>query len=141
MDQPVARVEILIEAPPERVWAAMTAEASPMFMGARMETDWRPGSGYTLRGAWNGNAFTDYGTIETAAPGKELSFTHWSRTPQPPETYNAVSYRLEPVGASTRVTLSQFQRGKAKALDDKTRDEFRKTWTIMLEGLKRAIEG
>ena len=76
MDSPVVEVDTTIAAPPDKVWAAMTNTQSPMFMGATMETDWRPGSSYTLRGEWNGNAFTDYGKIETAEPGKELSFTH-----------------------------------------------------------------
>lgn len=141
MEQPVVEVETLINAAPDRVWSAMTAKQSPMFMGASMDTDWRPGSAYTLEGEWNGNAFTDYGKIETSLPGKELSFTHWSKTPEPPESYNAVRYRLEPVGASTRVTLSQFQRGKAQPVEDKTKAEFKKTWSMMLEGLKKAAEG
>ena len=141
MDEPVVEVETLVNATPDRVWSAMTAKQSPMFMGATMETDWRPGSGYTLSGEWNGKAFTDYGKIEASMPGKELSFTHWSKTPEPPESYNAVRYRLEPVGASTRVTLSQFQRGKAQMLDDKAKAEFKKNWSMMLDGLKTAAEG
>ena len=78
------------------MWAAITNKTSPMFMGATMDTDCKPGSKYTLKGEWNGNAFTDYGAIETAEPGKELTFTHWSKTPQPPQSYNAVRVRIAP---------------------------------------------
>jgi uncharacterized protein YndB with AHSA1/START domain len=141
MEQPVVEVDTLIDAEPAKVWAAMTNKQSPMFMGATMETDWRPGSRYTLRGEWNGNSFTDYGEIETAEPGKELSFTHWSKTPEPPESYHLVRYLLAPVGTRTRVTLDQFDRGKPQNIDDKTRAEFRKNWTMMLDGLKKAAEG
>lgn len=141
MDEPVVEVHATIDAPPDAVWAAMTKTDSPMFMGARMETDWRPGSRYTLRGEWNGNAFTDYGEIETAERGRELSFTHWSKTPEQPESYNFVRYRIAPDGKGSRVTLAQFGRGKPKDFDDKTRAEFRKNWTMMLDGLKKAAEG
>ncbi len=140
MDEPVVEVETIIEATPETVWTAMTNRKSPMFMGATMETDWRPGSKYTLRGEWNGNAFTDYGVIETAEPRKELSFTHWSRTPEPPESYNAVRVRIAPEGAGSKVTLAQLGRGTAQDFDDTTKAEFRKNWAMMLDGLKQAAE-
>jgi hypothetical protein len=39
------------------------------------------------------------------------------------------------------VTLDQFDRGKPQNIDDKTRAEFRKNWTMMLDGLKKAAEG
>ena len=45
-----------------------------------------------------------------------------------------------PEGAGTKVTLTQFQRGKTKVFDDKTKDEFRRNWTMMLAGLKQAAE-
>ena len=141
IDSPVVEVETQIAASPDKVWAAMTNTKSPMFMGATMDTDWEPGSKYTLHGEWNGKAFTDYGEIESAVPAKELSFTHWAKTPEPPESYNAVRYRLQAEGKGTRVTLAQFARGKAQSFDDKTKAEFKKNWTMMLEGLKKAVEG
>ena len=140
IDAPVVEVSTHIAAPPDKVWAAKTNPQSPMFMGATMETDWEPGSKYTLRGEWNGTAFTDYGEIESAVPGKELSFTHWSKTPETPQSYNAVRYQLRPDGDGTRVTLAQFARGEPQSFDDKTKAEFKKNWTMMLEGLKKAAE-
>ena len=141
MDEPVVSVDTTINASPDEVYAAMTQTKSPMFMGATMDTDWKPGSKYTLKGEWNGIAFTDYGAIETAVPGRELSFTHWSKTPEPPESYNAVRVTLVPSGTGTKATLAQLARGKPQPVDDKTRAEFRKNWAMMLEGLKKAAEG
>ena len=141
MDEPVVEVETRIAAMPEKVWAALTAKQSPMFMGATMDTDFQPGSPYTLHGEWQGRPFTDYGRIETAVPGKELSFTHWSKTPEPPESYNAVRYRIAADGTGSKVTLAQFQRGKHQSFDDKTGAEFKKNWSMMLDGLKKAAEG
>ena len=86
MDKPVVEVDTTINADAAKVWSAMTHKTSPLFMGATMDTDFKPGSKYTLHGEWNGNKFTDYGAIETAEPNRELSFTHWSKTPAPPES-------------------------------------------------------
>ena len=141
MDEPVVEVETRIAAKPDKVWGAMTAKKSPMFMGATMDTNWQPGSPYTLKGEWQGRPFTDYGQIEIALPGRELSFTHWSKTPEPPESYNAVRYQIFPDGAGSKVTLTQFQRGKPQQFDDKAKAEFRKNWAMMLDGLKKAAEG
>jgi uncharacterized protein YndB with AHSA1/START domain len=140
MEKSVVEVETHIAAKPDEVWAAMTNRQSPMFMGATMDTDWKPGSGYVLKGEWEGRGFTDYGKIETALPGRELSFTHWSKTPDPPESYNAVRYQIVPDGSGSRVTLAQFQRGKELQLDDKTKAEFKKNWSMMLDALKAAAE-
>lgn len=140
-DTPVVETEKTIHAPPAKVWAALTQKKSPMFMGATMDTDFKPGSHYTLKGEWNGNAFTDYGDIETAVKDKELTFTHWSKTEKPPESYNAVRITLTPTDSGTKATLSQMQRGKTQHFDDKQKAEFRKNWAMMLDGLKTAAEG
>lgn len=140
MDEPVVEVDTVVNASPDKVWAAITNRESPMFMGATMDTDFKPGSKYTLKGEWNGNAFTDYGAIETAEPGKELSFTHWSKTPSPPESYNAVRVRIAPEGKGSKVSLAQLARGKPQSFDDKQKAEFKKNWTMMLDGLKKAAE-
>ena len=140
MDEPVVEVETVVNAAPQKVWTAMTSRKSPMFMGATMDTDWKPGSKYTLHGDWNGNAFTDYGAIETAVPGKELSFTHWSKTPEPPESFNAVRVRIAPEGAGSKVVLAQLARGAPQSFDAKTKAEFKKNWSTMLDGLKKAAE-
>ena len=139
-DAPVVDVETTIAAAPDKVWAAMTNRTSPMFMGATMDTDWRPGSEYTLHGEWQGHAFTDYGVIETAMPGRELSFTHWAKTPEPPASYNAVKITLEPRGSGTTARLAQYARGEPQSFDDKTKAEFKKNWAMMLDGLKAAAE-
>lgn len=141
MDEPVVEVETTIDAAPAAVWAAMTQRQSPMFMGASMETDWQPGSPYTLRGEWQGSSFTDYGEIETAEPDRELTFTHWAKTPERPESYNAVRVRIAPEGPGSRVTLAQLARGKPQNFDESTKAEFRKNWAMMLNGLKKAAEG
>ena len=141
MAEPVVDVDTTIAASPDAVWKAMTSKKSPKFMGATMDTDWKPGSKYTLSGEFNGNKFTDYGEIETAAAPKELLFTHWSKTEQRPDSYNAVQVKLAPAGKGTKATLAQYARGKAQSFDDKQKAEFKKNWAMMLDGLKKAAEG
>jgi uncharacterized protein YndB with AHSA1/START domain len=140
MDKPVVEVETSIAADPKAIWKLMTAKRSPMFLGSTVETDWEPGHGLTLKGEWQGKSFTDYGEIESAEEGRELSFTHWSKTPKRPESYHLVRYRLEPDGKKTRVSLAQFNKGRNTAIDAKTKAEFEKTWTMMLDSLKQAAE-
>lgn len=140
MDDPIVEVETVIDAPPDKVWAAMTQPKSPMFMGATMKTDWRAGSTYTLKGEWNGISFMDYGEIETAEPGKELSYTHWSKTPERPKSYNLVRTRIVPAGKGSKVTLAQFGRGEQQPVDQKNKAEFKKNWAMMLDALKVAAE-
>ncbi len=109
----------------------------------KIETDWQVGHPITLIGEWEGKRFTDRGEILSLARGKELSFTHWSDrdgTGQVPPTWHVVRYRLEADGKHTKVTLAQFNEGKETEVDSKTREEFRKNWTMMLDGLKQAAE-
>ena len=141
MEKPVVEVNTTIDADAEAIWKLMTAKRSAMFPGSTVETDWQPGHGLTLKGEWQGRSFTDYGEIESAEKGRELSFTHWSKTPERPDNYHLVRYRLEPDGSKTRVSLAQFNRGPKSDIDDKTRAEFKKNWTMMLESLKQAAEG
>ena len=105
-----------------------------------MDSDWTEGSHYTLKGEWNGKPFTDYGQIEKADEPRELSFTHWSKTPEPPESYNLVRVRIAPVDKGSKVTLAQIGRGKPQEVDEKAKAEFKKNWTMMLGGLKKAAE-
>ncbi|MET3900251.1 uncharacterized protein YndB with AHSA1/START domain [Devosia sp. UYZn731] len=140
MDTPIVEVQTTINADAETVWRAMTNATSPMFMGATMDTDWAPGSKYRLHGEWNGKPFSDYGEIESATAPKQLSFTHWSRTEERPESYNFLRYQIVPEGVHSRVILEQFGRGKQKTYDEKTKAEFKKMYAMMLEGLKKAAE-
>lgn len=82
--------------------------------------------------------------LQTLAEAKELSFTHWSDkdgSGKRPLSYHVVKYELAPSGARTKVTLSQFNEGQDTEVDARTRAEFEKNWTMMLEGLKQSAEG
>ena len=54
MDKPVIEVEALVEADTKSVWEALTARRSAMFMGAHVDTDWKPGSPISFIGEFEG---------------------------------------------------------------------------------------
>lgn len=142
MQKPVVEVGTSIAAPASAVWKAMRAGA--MFPGTRIETDWKIGHPITFKGEWQGKSFTDRGEIQSLSEAHELSFTHWSDkdgSGRRPPSYHLVKYELEPSGSGTKVTLSQFNEGEDKAIDAKTKAEFEKNWKMMLEGLKKSVEG
>ena len=137
MKQPLIEVDNRIDADPATVWDVMTRESSAMFMGARVESDWKVGSPITFSGELNGKAFRDHGEIRAIDEAHELAFTHFS--PMSGQNHNLVRYRLERDGDATRVTLTQTPQGGSEP-DAKTRAEFEKNWRMMLDGLKRAAE-
>jgi len=141
MQDPVVEVDTHIAASAHKVWQAMQQGA--MFPGTSIETDWKIGHPITFSGEWQGRSFTDRGEIQTLSAERELSFTHWSDRDgrgERPASWHVVRYRLEPAGDGTRVTLSQFNEGAETDVDEKTRAEFEKNWTMMLAGLKQAAE-
>lgn len=142
MQKPVVEVDTTIAAPAAKVWKAMQAGA--MFPGTTIDTDWKIGHPITFKGEWQGKSFVDRGEIQTLSPESELSFTHWSDkdgSGERPASFHVVKYQLEPAGKNTRVILSQFNEGEDKRIDAKTKAEFEKNWTMMLDGLKKTAEG
>ena len=111
-----------------------------MFPGTEVETDWKPGHPISFAGEWEGKSFKDYGEIQTIEPEQELSFSHWSKTPERPANYHIVHYQLEPAGQKTRVILEQINIGPDPDVDAKAKAELKKRWTMMLAGLKKSAE-
>jgi uncharacterized protein YndB with AHSA1/START domain len=141
MQEPVVSVSRTIAADPDRVWKVLTRKE---VMGATVETDWQVGHPIIFSGEWKGKPFKDKGEIRTFEEGKELSYTHWSDPgdeSDQPESYHLVRYELEPQGDNiTRVTLSQIHMGKKTNVDEATRAEFKKNWSMMLDSLKEDAE-
>lgn len=142
MTEPLITVEQFIDADQAAVWDALTQKKSAMFMGADVDTDWRPGSPISFSGEFKGRSFRDRGEIRLSDPKRHLAFTHFSESSGKPdllENYNFIDIRLERQGEGTRVTLSQTPQGQHH-FDEKTIAEFRKNWDMMLDGLKKAAE-
>lgn len=143
MNKPLIEVDTRIDADPATVWEVMTRDCSALFMGAQVESDWRVGSPIVFSGEYQGQPFRDHGEIRTIEPERELAFTHFSPRsgkPDRPENYNLVRFRLEPAGDGTRVLLSQTPQGSGPPPAEETVAQFRKNWSMMLDGLKQAAE-
>ena len=141
-----SRVSTKINAPPSKVWQALTDKKNlkAMWFGADVETNWRIGTPIFWRGDWKGQKFEDKGVIKTFAPEKKPSFTHWSplsKVPDTPEHYHTVTFELKPAGKGTEVALIQENHDDSELRKPESREELKKNWTMLLDGLKKDVEG
>jgi uncharacterized protein YndB with AHSA1/START domain len=137
----IARSSIIINAPRDKVWNALvTPTAIKQYMfGADVRSDWKEGSSITWSGEWRGKKFQDKGVILKIERDYALQYSHFSPLsgrPDKPENYHIVTIELSDAGAQTRVMLTQDNNPT-----EDTRSESEKNWTMMLNGLKKLVEG
>lgn len=136
----VAKSKTVIEAPKDKVWAALvSADAIKQYMfGTDVESDWRKGSQITWTGEMNGKKYEDKGVILKIEPEQTLQYTHLSSLSgkaERPENYHTIKIDLSGSGDETEVSLSQDNNP-----DEKARKESEKNWAAMLAGLKKYVE-
>ena len=136
----IARAEIDINAPPERVWNALVDPAlvSQYFFGATVESDFQPGSRIVWRGEWNGKPFEDHGEILEVVPNELLRLTHFSPLagkPDEPGNYHTLTYTLEQRDAATLLVLEQDNNATAEEAEHSAAN-----WRTMLAGIRRTVE-
>jgi len=137
----VAEASIIIAAPPERVWAALTEPAyvRQYLMGTVLLTDWKTGSPITWSGEWKGKPYTDKGEVIEVEEGRRLTYTHYSPlsgADDAPENYHTLWWSLEEVSGGTRVVLNQDNNSSADEAD-RNRDN----WQQVMASLKKVAEG
>lgn len=128
-----------INADRERVWTALTDPdlVQDWMMGARVRSDWRPGSKITWSGDYNGKSFEDRGEIIDIDHAERLVHTHFSPmsgAADVPQNYHRVEWRLEDEGESTELTLQMPVESEEQG------EEFEKNWATMLDSLKDVAE-
>jgi uncharacterized protein YndB with AHSA1/START domain len=141
-----SQVRTTVNAPPPAVWKALTTASTlkQFFFGSDISTDWRVGSPIRFRGAWKGKPYEDKGNIQTFDVGKRLAFTHWSPLSgmaDKPENYHIVTFDLRPTDGGTEVVLTPTSQNDAEPLTPENRKEYEKNWTMVLDGLKKAVAG
>ena len=145
MTEATAQVSRTVDAPVQAVWDALTdpRKIGALFMGSKVETDFRVGSPITFKGEFKGKAYQDKGEILDADQGRRLSFSHYSGmsgAPDAPENYHVVTFDLRPEGEATKVTLTQSNlTGGVRQADVDHKADYEKTWTMVLDGLDKAV--
>jgi uncharacterized protein YndB with AHSA1/START domain len=137
----VATARIDIEAPASRVWTALTEpdQIAAYMFGSRVETDWEVGHPITWNGEWEGKPYQDKGQVLAYDEPERLSVTHFSPlTGQDdlPESYHTLVYELDENDGVTTVSLSQDNNGS-----EEEAEHSRANWQMMLDGLKKQVEG
>ena len=137
----VATAESEIDAPPSRVWAALTdpEQIKKYMFGSQVETDWRPGSPIVWKGEYEGKRYEDKGEIvdfePERRPGGDALPSPLSGQEDVPENYHTLVYELEKQAKKARVSLSQDKNPTEEAAEHS-----RANWEQMLSGLKQVVE-
>ncbi len=137
----IATAEIAINAPIDKVWDAfVNPQTIKKYMfGTEVTSDWKEGSKITWKGEWQGKAYEDKGTILQLKPKTKIQYTHFSPLmglEDKPQNYHTVTVELKPKGNQVAVSLSQDNNAT-----DEAREHSEKNWKMMLENLKKVVEG
>jgi uncharacterized protein YndB with AHSA1/START domain len=138
-DKDKVAVSIDIEAPADKVWAALTEPhlVKTYMMGATLKTDWKIGHPITWSGNYKGKPYEDKGIVRAVEPGMRLMVTHWSPLSgleDKPENYHTVTYEVVGHGGHTHLTLTQENLTGASA------EQSKQNWRPVLAGLKKVAE-
>ena len=134
MTETTAKVSRTVDAPVEEVWRVLTdpRKVGPLFMGSTVETNFHVGSSITFKGE-----------ILSLDECRRLSFSHYSGmsgAPDEPQNYHVVTFDLRPERDGTRVTLTQSNlTGGVRETDIAHKADYEKTWSMVLDGLDKAV--
>ncbi|PWU23495.1 ATPase [Candidatus Cerribacteria bacterium 'Amazon FNV 2010 28 9'] len=140
MSNLTASSSLQIDAPPEKVWKALTNPAlvKQWLFGTEMKTDWNVGSSITYSGVWDGKPYEDKGKVLAIIPNKLIETSYWSVAyglPDEPQNYKKVVYSLEEKDGGTLLTITQDNNATE---DDKEHSQ--QNWSTVLEALKKTVE-
>jgi uncharacterized protein YndB with AHSA1/START domain len=132
---------IIINAPIERVWKALTTPEliKQWFFGVDTETDWKKGSPIVHRGEYQGRPYEDKGTILEIEAPRLLVHSHWSPAsglPDAPENYERVSWELAERDGGTELAISE-----SNLASEEARSTSEQSWRMVLGNLKKLLEG
>ena len=141
MGDHIATAETEIDAPPAKVWVALTdpEQIKQYMFGSQVVTDWKQGSPIVWKGEYEGKKYEDKGEIVEIEPERRLKVTHFSPLSgqeDRPENYHSLVYELEESRGRTHVSLSQDNNP-----DEEAAEHSRANWEKMLAGLKQVVEG
>jgi len=138
LEEPMQKVyEIYIKTTPERLWEAITnPEIRAKYnFGARQTSDWTPGSRYEMGAPGAPGALGEGENLEVDPPRRLVQSMRalWSEDVKA-EGYSRVTWEIEPVGDSCRLTVTHDQ------LREGANDQLYGGWPMILSGLKTWLE-
>jgi uncharacterized protein YndB with AHSA1/START domain len=138
-----------IASTPEKVWEALTSceFTKQYFFGRCVESDWKPGSRWTLR--MESGQIDVEGEVLESEPPRRLRLTwhvnldahkdmpkEWLEEARAlPETI--VTYEIDPLGNVVRLTMTEDHAGP---IPEKFLQGGRTGWPVILSGLKTLVE-
>jgi uncharacterized protein YndB with AHSA1/START domain len=133
--------EIYIKATPERLWQAITDPAlrAKYSFGVAVHSEWTPGSRYHARTTdatvSPGMDIADGENLEVDPPRRLVQMFRalWSDAVKA-EGYSRVTWEIEPIGDSCRLTVTHDQ------LRAEANSEIYGGWPMVLSGLKTLLE-
>ncbi len=129
--------EIYVKTTPERLWEAIvnTEMRQRYSFGVGVSSDWSPGSSYEAVHAGAGIAISQGENLEVDPPRRLVqSFTALWSDQVKAEGTSRVTWEIEPVGTSCRLTVTHDQ------LPEGANDELFGGWPMILSGLKTLLE-
>jgi uncharacterized protein YndB with AHSA1/START domain/DNA-binding transcriptional ArsR family regulator len=138
MEEQMEKVfEIYIRTTPERLWKAITDPEirSKYQFGARIASDWTPGSHFEMAHPRAPGLLGEGENIEVDPPRRLVqSMTALWSDDVKSEGTSRVTWEIEPVGDSCRLTVTHDQ------LRDGANDQLYGGWPMILSGLKTWLE-
>lgn len=136
-----AQTSILIKAPIDKVWSALTnpEEIKKYLHDTDTKTDWVVGHQITWSGVWNGKVYVDKGEVLAYEPKKLIKVSHWSPlsgTEDNPDNYHIVKYELTNKGFDTVITLTQSNSPSQEDADNMVKSG----WEPILNQIKQQVE-
>jgi uncharacterized protein YndB with AHSA1/START domain/DNA-binding transcriptional ArsR family regulator len=138
LENPMEKVfEIYIRTTPERLWEAITDPEirSKYNFGARVESDWTPGSHYEMGHPEAGVLLGEGENLEVDPPRRLVQAARmlWSEDVRSEGT-SRITWEIEPIGDSCRLTVTHDQ------LREGANPELYGGWPMILSGLKTWLE-
>ncbi|MBO9699760.1 MAG: SRPBCC domain-containing protein [Sporocytophaga sp.] len=136
----IAQASIEIKTDIRTVWDALVNPKiiKEYLFGTDTSSDWKVGSRISFKGVWEGKPYEDGGIITAIEPEETFKYTYWSSmsgTPDVEENYANISYDLEELESSVRLTISQDN-----IQSEEAREHSEKNWGMVLDSMKKLLE-
>jgi uncharacterized protein YndB with AHSA1/START domain/DNA-binding transcriptional ArsR family regulator len=138
LESPMEKIfEIYIKTTPERLWEAITDSGirSKYQFGNTIETDWTPGSSFTMNNVKAGAPLGEGENLEVDPPRRLVQTMRalWGEDVKAEGT-SKVTWDIEPVGDSCRLTVTHSD------LREGANEQLYGGWPMILSGLKTWLE-